>query len=78
MLGPLAGDADGRADPFGQRRQPEPALLGGLGALAESGDRRLVGVQLDGGGVQPGRHLVVFAAQRRLGLVGVLELAPSG
>ncbi len=29
VLGPLAGDADGRADPFGQRRQPEPALLGG-------------------------------------------------
>ena len=29
VLGALTGDADRRADPFGQRRQPEPALLGG-------------------------------------------------
>ncbi len=47
VLGALAGDADRRADPFGQRRQPEPALLGGLGALAQPGDRRLVGVEFD-------------------------------
>ena len=43
MLGALAGDADRRADPFGQRRQPKPRLLGRLGAVAESGDRRLSG-----------------------------------
>ena len=55
VLGALAGDTDRRADPFGQRRQPEPALLGGLGALAEPGDRRLVGVEFDGGGLQAGR-----------------------
>ena len=36
VLGALAGDAHRRADPFGQRRQPEPGLLGGLGALAEA------------------------------------------
>ena len=35
VLGALAGDADRRADAFGQRRQPEPRLLGGLGPLAE-------------------------------------------
>ena len=33
MLRALAGDADGGADPFGQRREPEPRLLGVLGTL---------------------------------------------
>ena len=46
VLGALAGDADRRADPFGQCRQPKPALLGGLCTLAQSGDRRLVGVRV--------------------------------
>ena len=37
-------------------------------------DRRFVGVQFDGLGLEPGGGLVVFAAQRGLGLVGVVEL----
>ena len=38
----------------------------------------LVRVEFDGGGLQPGGHLVVLAAQRRLGLVGVVELGLCG
>ena len=74
VLGSLAGDAHRGADTFGQRRQRKPGLLSGFRALTEAADRRLVGVQLDGLGLEPGGQIVVFAAQRRLGLVGVLEL----
>ena len=73
ILGTLAGDADRRADPFGQRRQPKPRLLGVLRALAQCIDSRLVGFEFCCFGLRPGRDLVVLAAQRRLGLVGVVE-----
>ena len=37
-----------------------------------------MGVEFDGGGLEPGGQLVVLAAQRRLGLVGVVELGLAG
>ena len=74
VLRALAGDTHRRADAFGERRQPEPGLLRGLGALAERVDRCFVGVQFDGFRVEPGGGLVVLAAQGGLGLVGVVEL----
>ena len=78
MLGALTGDPDGRADPLGQRREPKPALLGGVGALAEVTDGTLVRIELGGGRLQPCAELVMLAAQRRLGLIGVVELRPAG
>ena len=37
-----------------------------------------MGVQLEGPGLQPRRQLVVFAAERGLGLIGVVELGLAG
>ncbi len=77
QLRPVGRDPHGRADALGQRRRPEPGLLSGLGPLRQVGDGRLVRFQLDGGGLEPGRHLIVFATQEGLGLVGVLEFGPA-
>jgi hypothetical protein len=73
VLCALAGDAHGRADTLGQRREPKPGLLGLVRALTEAVHGRLVGFELDGSGVEAGGQLVVFTAKRRLGLVRVLE-----
>ena len=77
VLRALTGDAHGRADPFRQRREPEPGLLGGVGALGQRRHRSFVGGQRLGGHRQPCGGLVVLAAQRGLGVVGALELAAA-
>ncbi len=74
VLGALAGDAYRRADSFGQGRQPKPGLLSGFRALRQRRQRGLVRGQFLGGHRHPCRRLVVLAAQRRLGVVGVVEL----
>ncbi len=74
QLRPFTGDAHGRADPFGQRREPKPRLLSRFRPLGQPGHGRLVGGQLDGRRIDARRDLVVLAAQRRLGGVGVVEL----
>ena len=78
VLRAFAGDAHGRADPFGQRRQPEPGLLGGLGALGQRRRPRPRGPASASVAIcQPGSGLVVLAAQRGLGVVGPVELGPA-
>ena len=78
MLSPLTGDPHGRADPFGQGGQPKPSLLRQLCPLRQRRHRRFVGGQFFGGDRHPGRGLVVLAAQRRLGVIGVVELRLPG
>ena len=78
VLRPLAGDAHRRTDPLGERGEPEPGLLGGIGARRQRGHRGLVGGELFGGLRQPGGGLVVFAAQRGLDVIGAGEFRAPG
>ena len=78
VLCPLTRNAHGRADAFGERRQPKPRLLRGVGAFAQRIDRRLMGIEFNGLGFEPGGGLVVLAAQGGLGLIGVVELGLAG
>ncbi len=78
MLCALARDAHRRADAFGESGQREPPLLRRVRAFAEADHRRLVRGQLGGLGLEPRGDLVVFAPQRGLGLVGVVELGAAG
>ena len=74
ILLPLTGDAHRGAHPLGQRREPEPGLLSGLGARRQRGDRSLIGGKLLGCRRQPCGRLVMLAAQGRLDIVGAGEL----
>ena len=78
VLGPFRGDPDGGADPFGQGGEPEPGLLGGVGALGERGHRRLAGAELLAGHREPRGGLLVLAAQRGLDIVGTDVLRAAG
>jgi hypothetical protein len=77
VLGPLAGDPDGGADPLGEGGQPEPSLLGVVGAFRQGGHRGLVGGQLSGRLGQPCGGLVVLATQRGLDVVGSGEFGAA-
>ena len=60
VLGAFAGDPNRRADPFGQRGQPKPGLLGLFGAFGQHRERRLVGSEFRCGERHPGGRLVVI------------------
>ena len=74
ILGTLVGDADGGTDPLGQRGEPEPRLLGGVGPFRQGRHGGLVGSKLSGRLRQPGGGVVVFTTQRRLDVIGAGEL----
>ena len=77
VAGPLARDPDRGADPFGERRESEPGLLGQLGLRHEFAQCRLVLGQQGGGHVELLADLRVLLAQRRLGIVGPVEVRPA-